>query len=141
MIPATDDQMRTLLTTSTTWAIVGLSDNPLRPAWHVARMLKSKGKRIIPVHPTAESVHGEPVVRTLAEATELAGHLDVVDCFVNSDLVGSVVDEAIAVGASAVWMQLGVINEAAADRAQAAGLTVVMDHCPDEEWPRLIGRD
>ncbi len=139
MIPATDEQMRELLLNSTTWAIVGLSDNPMRPAWHVARMLKSKGKRITAVHPTAESVHGEPAVRTLQEATDLAGHLDVVDCFVNSDRVGAVVDDAIAVGASAVWMQLGVIDEAAANRAQAAGLTVVMDRCPDEEWPRLIG--
>jgi len=134
-----DEQVRDLLLRSRTWAVVGLGDNPARPAWWVARVLMERGKTVIPVHPTASEVHGQPVARTLAEAATLAGSVDVVDCFVNSDRVGAVVDEAIAVGAGAVWMQLGVIDRAAAARAEAVGLTVVMDRCPDHEFPRLVG--
>lgn len=114
-----------------TWAVVGLSDNPRRAAWGVAQFLQGKGKRIVPVHPRAVAVHGEQGVATLTDAEV---PVDVVDCFVRSSLVGPVVDEAIAVGARGVWMQLGVVDEAAADRARAAGLTVVMDHCPKIEW-------
>jgi len=131
--------MRRLLADSRTWAVVGLSDNPGRPAWHVARMLHAHGKQIIPVHPSAQSALGIPAYAGVREAAGAVGQIDVVDCFVNSDRVGAVVDDAIAVGAGAVWMQLGVIDEAAAARARAAGLDVVMDRCPDEEWPRLIG--
>ena len=90
-------------------------------------MVQGLGHRIVPVHPRAETVHGAPGVRQLAE---VEGQVDVVDVFVNSGLAGQVVDQAIAVGARAVWLQLGVIDEAAADRAEAAGLDVVMDRCP-----------
>jgi predicted CoA-binding protein len=114
-----------------TWAVVGLSTDPRRAAYGVAAFLQRQGKRIVPVHPRAETVHGEPGYRRLAE---IPFGVDVVDCFVNSSLVGPVVDEAIAKGAKAVWMQLGVVDEAAAARAQAAGLEVVMDRCPRIEW-------
>ena len=117
-----------------TWAVVGLSSNPYRAAYDVSAFLKARGKRIVPVHPSAETVHGEPGYATLSE---VPFPVDVVDCFVNSRLVGPVVDAAIAVGASGVWMQLGVVDQDAAARARAAGLTVVMDRCPKIEWPRL----
>ena len=117
-----------------TWAVVGLSNDTSRMAYSVAAFLQGKGKRIVPVHPSAPTVHGEQGYATLAE---IPFPVDVVDCFVRSSLVGPVVDDAIAVGAKAVWMQLGVIDEAAAERARAAGLDVVMDECPKlVEWPR-----
>jgi predicted CoA-binding protein len=114
-----------------TWAVVGLSDNPTRAAWGVAQFLQHKGKRIVPVHPAAPTVHGE---RGYASLADIPFPIDVVDCFVRSDLVGPVVDDAIAVGAKGVWMQLGVIDPAAAQRAADAGLAVVMDRCPKIEW-------
>lgn len=114
-----------------TWAVVGLSDNRSRAAWDVAAFLQSRGKRIVPVHPSAPTVHGVQGVATLADVPV---SVDVVDCFVRSALVGPVVDAAIAIGARGVWMQLGVVDEAAAKRARDAGLTVVMDRCPKIEW-------
>jgi predicted CoA-binding protein len=114
-----------------TWAVVGLSDNRSRAAYDVAKFLQDKGKRIVPVHPSATTVHGEPGYPTLGE---IPFEVDVVDCFIRSALVGPVVDEAVAVGAKAVWMQLGVVDEAAAERARAAGLEVVMNACPKLEW-------
>ncbi len=113
------------------WAVVGLSLNPYRAAYGVAQFLQARGKRIVPVHPAAETVHGE---RGYARLEDVPFPVDVVDCFVNSRLVGPVVDSAVAVGASGVWMQLGVVDPAAAGRARAAGLTVVMDRCPKIEW-------
>lgn len=115
-----------------TWAVVGLSTNRSRAAWEVAEFLQDKGKRIVPVHPSAAEVHGEAGYATLAE---IPFPVDVVDCFVRSDLVGPVVDQAIAIGARGVWMQLGVVDEAAAARARSAGLLVVMDRCPKIDWP------
>jgi len=123
-----------LLTRSPVWAVVGLSTNARRAAYGVAEVLQRKGRTIVPVHPKAEQVHGATGYATLAD---VPGPIDVVDCFVNSSLVGPVVDEAIAVGAKAVWLQLDVIDEAAAARAAAAGLDVVMDRCPAIEGPRL----
>jgi predicted CoA-binding protein len=114
-----------------TWAVVGLSNHTGRAAWGVAKFLQDKGKRIVPVHPSAPTVHGEPGYASLAQ---IPFPVDVVDCFVRSSLVGPVVDEAIAIGAKGVWMQLGVVDEAAAARARAAGLDVVMDACPKLEW-------
>jgi predicted CoA-binding protein len=114
-----------------TWAVVGLSQNRARAAYGVAKFLQDKGKRIIPVHPSACEVHGFPGYCTLAEIPE---PVDVVDCFVRSSLVGPVVDEAIEIGAKGVWMQLDVVDEAAATRARDAGLIVVMDRCPKIEW-------
>ena len=113
------------------WAVVGLSPDPRRAAHGVEQFLQARGKRIVPVHPSAQAVHGEQGYARLAD---VPFPVDVVDCFVNSRLVGPVVDDAVAVSAKGVWMQLGVVDEAAADRARAAGLTVVMDRCPKIEW-------
>jgi predicted CoA-binding protein len=128
------DVIKRLLTTPGRWAVVGLSTNTSRAAFGVARYLQSHGHEIVPVHPRAETVHGVVGVRTLAEVD---GPVDVVDVFVNSTLAGAVVDQAIAVGARAVWLQLGVVDEDAAARARVAGLDVVMDTCPAIEGPRL----
>lgn len=127
--------VRRLLSTPGRWAVVGLSDNRRRVAYDIAGYLVDRlGQRIVPVHPRAESVLGETGYPTLAD---VPGRIDVVDVFVRSELAGDVVDQAIAVGASAVWLQLGVVDEAAAARAAAAGLDVVMDTCPAIEAPRL----
>jgi predicted CoA-binding protein len=133
-----DERTARLLRDAEVWAVVGLSASPIRPAYGVARMLQSRGKRIVPIHPTAATVHGEQGYVTLADAVFALGRIDVVDLFVNSTRVGPVIDEAIAVGAGAVWLQLDVIDEAAALRARQAGLDVVMDRCPAIEWPRLV---
>ena len=117
-----------LLTTPARWAVVGLSSNTDRAAHGVAAYVQRRlGMTIVAVHPAAESVHGAPGYARLADA---GPGIDVVDVFVNSSLAGAVVDEAIAVGAKAVWLQLGVVDEAAAARAEEAGLAVVMDACP-----------
>jgi predicted CoA-binding protein len=128
------DDVRRLLTSPGRWAVVGLSANRARVAYGIASYLQSLGMAIVPVHPKAETVHGE---RGYARLADVPGALDVVDVFVNSELAGAVVDDAITAGAKAVWLQLGVIDEAAAARAKAAGLTVVMDTCPAIEAPRL----
>ena len=128
------DVVRRLLTTPGRWAVVGLSANPRRVAYGIASYLQGLGMTIVPVHPKADTVHGEQGYRTLAD---VPGQVDVVDVFVRSDLAGTVVDDAIAAGAKAVWLQLGVIDEEAAARAKAAGLDVVMDTCPAIEAPRL----
>jgi predicted CoA-binding protein len=123
--------IRRLLVEPGTWAVVGLSANQARAAYGVAAVVQGLGHRIVPVHPRAETVHGAAGVRTLAE---IDGPVDVV---VNAGLAGAVVDQAVAAGARAVWLQLGVIDEAAAARALAAGLDVVMDRCPAIEARRL----
>lgn len=124
-----------LLTTPARWAVVGLSNNPLRAAVGVSYFLQQDlGHEIIPVSLKGDDVHGAKGYRTLAE---VPGSIDVVDCFVNSAKVGAVVDQAIAVGAKAVWLQLGVIDEDAAQRATDAGLDVVMNTCPKIEAARL----
>lgn len=113
------------------WAVVGLGNNPDRAAFGVAKLLQDKGHQIIPVYPRAEVVHGQTGYKTLSE---IPVQVDVVDCFVNSALVGKVVDQAIAIGAKAVWLQLDVIDHDAVARAQAAGLLTVMDRCPAIEY-------
>ncbi|MFI7580055.1 CoA-binding protein [Kocuria kalidii] len=125
-----------LLTRPGRWAVVGLTGNTARTAHSVARRLRDDlGMTIVPVNPKGEPVHGERGFRTLAEVPR---PIDVVDCFVNSRRVGAVVDQAIAAGAGAVWLQLGVVDEDAAARAERAGLDVVMDTCPLIELrPRL----
>ena len=124
-----------LLTTPARWAVVGLSTNTARAAHGVSRFVRDElGMTIVPVHPAAETVHGAPGYARLAEVPE---PVDVVDVFVNSHRAGAVVDDAIAVGAKAVWLQLGVVDEEAAARARAAGLDVVMDTCPVIEARRL----
>lgn len=125
--------IRRLLQTPARWAVVGLTNNPGRVAPGVSRFLQDQlGMEIVPVSLSGESVLGNDGYRLL---TEIPGHIDVVDCFVNSQKVGDIVDQAIAVGADAVWLQLGVIDEAAARRAKDAGLDVVMDTCPKIEYP------
>ncbi|MFC9287405.1 CoA-binding protein [Streptomyces sp. NPDC057052] len=117
-----------------TWAVVGLSTNPRRAAYGVAEVLQRYGKRVVPVHPKAETVHGE---RGYASLADIPFDVDVVDVFVNSDLAGAVADEAVVKGAKAVWFQLGVVDLAARARTRAAGLEMVMDRCPAIEIPRL----
>jgi len=133
--------IRRVLTTKATWAVVGLSNSPTRTAYGVARWLRDAlGLRIIAVHPRAEEVWGEPGYPSLAQIPDGTA-VAVVDCFVNSQRVGDVVDEAIAhkdrLGIQALWLQLGVIDQDAAQRALSAGLDVVMDTCPMIEYPNL----
>ncbi|HET8599660.1 MAG TPA: CoA-binding protein [Segeticoccus sp.] len=133
--------IRRLLTTPGTWAVAGLSQSRQRTAYGVAQWLHgSLGQRVIPIHPRAEEVFGERGYASLADVPD-GEQVSVVDCFVNSARVGAVVDDAIAqrdrLGIGAVWLQLGVVDEAAAHRARRAGLDVVMDTCPLIEWPRL----
>ncbi|CAG6397055.1 CoA-binding protein [Streptomyces cocklensis] len=123
-----------LVETGDTWAVVGLSNNASRAAYGVAAVLQQFGKRVVPVHPKAETVHGEQGYASLAD---IPFPVDVVDVFVNSALAGPVADEAVAAGAKAVWFQLGVVDEAAYERTRAAGLDMVMDRCPAIEIPRL----
>ncbi len=132
-----DDLVASLLADARTWFIVGLSSNRARAAYGVAEFLQRKARTIVPIHPKAEDVLGSRGFATVEQAAALLGTPDVVDCFVRSELVGPVVDSAIAVGASAAWLQFDVIDEQAAQRARAAGLDVVMDRCPAADWPRL----
>ena len=131
-----DEDIAELLRSARTIALVGASDRPDRASYGVMKFLQDHGYRVIPVNPriTGEHVHGEYVWRELAQIGE---PIDIVDIFMRSETVGPVVDEAIAIGAKAVWMQLGVINPEAAAKAEAAGLKVVMDHCPKIEIARL----
>lgn len=131
-----DEDIKALLEGARTIAVVGASDRPSRPSYGVMATLQRHGYRTIPVNPqiTGEHVHGEFVFRDLHQ---LGDPIDIVDIFRRSDAVGEVVDDAIAIGAKAVWMQLGVVNEAAAAKAEAAGLKVVMDRCPAIDIPRL----
>lgn len=116
-----------------TWAVVGLRENPARAAYGVARFLQEQGKQVVPVHRQPEDVFGETAYARLAD---IPHPVDVVDVFVNSALAGDIADQAVAVGAKAVWFQLGVIDEDAAERVRAAGLLMVMDRCPAIEWGR-----
>jgi uncharacterized protein len=125
--------IRDLLTGTSTWAVVGLSTNTFRPAYGVARFLQSAGKRIVPVHSRAETVHGEQGYPTLAD---IPFDVDVVDVFVNSRRAGAIADEALRTKARGVWFQLGVIDEDAFARTTAAGVPMVMDTCPAIEWRR-----
>ncbi|WP_431784037.1 CoA-binding protein [Streptomyces chumphonensis] len=130
-----DRAVRRMLTElGDTWAVVGLSRNTGRAAYGVAGVLQRYGKRIVPVHPKAETVHGE---RGYASLADVPFPVDVVDVFVNSALAGAVADEAVAIGARGVWFQLGVLDPAAYARTRAAGVEMVMDRCPAIEIPRL----
>jgi predicted CoA-binding protein len=133
---SSDAELRTLLEETRVIALVGASDRPDRPSYRVMRTLQEHGYRVIPVNPqiTGEHLHGEFVFRDLSQ---IGDPIDLVDIFRNSTAAGDAVDQAIAAGAKAVWMQLGVVNETAAARAEAAGLKVVMDRCPAIELPRL----
>ena len=131
-----DEDLYDLLASTRTIAMIGASDRPDRPSYGVMKFLQDWGYRVIPVNPqiTGEHIHGEFVFRDL---NQLGDPIDMVDIFRNSAAAGEAVDQAIAAGAKAVWMQLGVVNEEAAARAEAAGLKVVMNRCPAIELPRL----
>ena len=131
-----DEALASILTTRRTWAVVGCSPSPERDSHRVAGFLRSRGYRVIPVNPAAQEILGERCYPSLADIPTEEG-VEVVDVFRRSEEAGRHVDEAIAIGASAVWLQLGVVDEAAAERARAAGLEVVMDGCPAIELPRL----
>lgn len=123
-----------LMRTKGRWAIVGLTSNEWRAAYDTSLFIRDQlGMEIIPVNLPGDAVHGETGYRAVADIPAEKQPIDVVDCFVNSQKVGAVVDQAIAVGAKAVWLQLGVIDEAAAERAKAAGLDVVMNVCPAQQ--------
>ena len=131
-----DEDIAELLTSARTIAMVGASDRPNRPSYGVMRILQSHGYRVLPVNPqiAGQHVHGEFVWRDLSQ---IDIPIDIVDIFRRSEAAGEAVDQAIAVGAKAVWMQIGVVNAEAAARAEAAGLRVVMDRCPAIELRRL----
>ncbi len=120
-----------MLDECTTWAIVGLSGDTGRTAYGIAALLQERGKKIVPIHPAAPTVLGEQGYATLAE---VPFEIDVVDVFRRSTAAGQFADEAVSVGARAVWFQLGVVDEAAFSRVQAAGVPMVMDTCPAIEW-------
>ncbi|NUP82322.1 MAG: CoA-binding protein [Nonomuraea sp.] len=123
--------IRRLLHEARTWVFVGLGDDPGRTAYDQARMIQARGRTIVPVHPDAKPVLGEPGYATLSEVPVKA---DVVAVYRRSEYAGQAVDDAVAAGAAAVWLPIGVIDEAAARRARDAGLDVVMDRCPAVEW-------
>ena len=136
MMLESDQDIGALLTSTRRIALVGASAKPERASNEILRFLLDQGYDVIPVNPVlaGEMLHGVPVVASLAD---IEGDIDMVDIFRNSEAAGVTVDEAIAVGVKAVWMQLGVINEPAAKRATDAGLKVVMDRCPKIEIPPL----
>ncbi|WP_418058206.1 CoA-binding protein [Pimelobacter simplex] len=115
----------------TTWAVVGLSGNPDRTAYRIAALLQQRGKKIVPIHPSAPTVLGEQGYATVAD---VPFPVDVVDVFRRSEDAGTFADQAVAIGASGVWFQLGVVDEAAFERTRAAGVAMVMDTCPAIEW-------
>lgn len=132
---------RQILTEFRVWAVVGCSPDPTRPSHGVARTLQRNGYAIIPVYPRPGVIHGVPTVPNLATAAAQRpadSPIEVVDVFRASHRAGAHVDEAIAIGAKAVWLQLGVWDEAAAQRAADAGLLVVMDRCPAIDIPALL---
>jgi predicted CoA-binding protein len=129
-----DPDIRYALEQTRTWAVVGCSPDPGRDSHRIAALLQRRGFRVIPVNPAAEEILGE---RCFPDLASIGERVDVVDVFRRSSEAGAHVDEAIEIGAEVVWLQLGVIDEAAAARARAAGLRVVMDRCPAIELPRL----
>ena len=136
-MPLTEAQdIADLLKETRTIALVGISDRPNRPSYGVMKVLQDHGYRVLPVNPqiAGQHVHGEFI---WARLSDIGVPIDMVDIFRRSEAAGDAVDDAIAAGAKSVWMQIGVINEAAAARAEAAGLKVVMDRCPAIDIPRF----
>jgi predicted CoA-binding protein len=131
-----EDDVRAVLTGTRVWAVVGCSPDPRRDSHRIAGLLQRRGYTVVPVNPAADEILGERCYPSLRDVPEELG-VEVVDVFRRSEQAGAHVDEAIAIGARAVWLQLGVIDEAAAARARSAGLRVVMDRCPAIELPRL----
>ncbi len=134
-----EDTIRKILTTARTIAVVGWSPKPDRASHGVAAFLARRGYRVIPVNPgqAGQEALGATIRASLAEVAEKDGPVDMVDVFRRSEEAGAVVDEAIAIGAKAVWLQLGVMDDAAMARARAAGLLAVQNRCPAIEIPRL----
>ena len=132
-----DDTIRHVLTAYRTWAVVGCSPDAWRDSHSIAALLLARGSGVVPVTPKAGEVLGRRAYPTLHDAVDDGHAIEVVDIFRRSDQAGVHVDEAIEIGAAAVWMQLGVVDPGAAARAQDAGLAVVMDRCPRLELPRL----
>jgi uncharacterized protein len=130
-----DATIQEVLATPRTVAVVGCSPNPERDSHRIAKLLKARGHRVIPVNPGQETILGEKCYASLRDIPET---VDMVDIFRRSEHVAPIVDEAIETGAKIVWMQLGVIDEPAAAKAQQAGLIVVMDRCPAIEYRRLF---
>ncbi len=131
------DAARKILESYKTFAVVGCSSDPWRASYGVASFLQDRGYRVIPVTPFEEEILGERCYPDLASIPVSEG-VEVADIFRRPDAAGAHVDEAIALGLKAVWMQIGVVDEAAAERARAAGLDVVMDRCPKLEYPRVF---
>ena len=129
------DEIRDLLKAVKSIAVVGLSDNPDRPSYRVARAMQGLGYRIIPVRPAQTEVLGE---RAYAQLADLPGAPDLVDVFRNPDAVDAIVDQCIAIGAKRLWLQEGVVNAPAAERARAAGITVIMDRCVWKDAAALL---
>jgi predicted CoA-binding protein len=127
------ENIRFMLESCDTWAVVGLSGNPHRTAFRISEFLQGHGKRIVPIHPAAPVVHGQQGYATLAE---VPFPVDVVDVFRRSEAAGAFADQAVEIGAKGVWFQLGGVDEAAFERTAAAGVPMVMDTCPRIEWPR-----
>lgn len=125
------EAVRFMLDDCKTWAVVGLSGDPSRTAYRIAKLLQHHGKQIVPIHPEAPTVLGEQGYATLAD---VPFPIDVVDVFRRSDAAGEFADQAVAIGARGVWLQLGVIDVAAFERTVAAGVPIVMDTCPAMEW-------
>ena len=125
------ENIRFLLDDCDTWAVVGLSGNPDRTAYRIAKMLQDRGKRIVPIHPEAPTVLGETGYATLEE---VPFPVDVVDVFRRSEAAGEFADQAVAIGARGVWFQLGVVDEDAFRRTTEAGVPMVMDVCPSQQW-------
>jgi predicted CoA-binding protein len=125
------DWIDTMLDDAHTWAVVGLSGDPSRTAYQIAELLQSRGKRIVPIHPSAATVLGEQGYASLAD---VPFPIDVVDVFRRSEAAGEFADQAVAIGAGGVWFQLGVVDEDAFARTTAAGVPMVMDTCPAIEW-------
>ena len=133
-----DPQIRHILETAVTVAIVGLSDKPDRDSYRVAEYLQDHGYQIVPVNPTVESVLGQ---KSYTRVADIPGQIDIVDVFRKPDAVPPVVAEAIEARARVVWLQAGVVNQEAAETAEAAGLQVVMDRCIKMEHQRLFGQE
>lgn len=131
------EEIRAALTDTQVWFVVGLGNSPERAAYEVSALLQGRGKRIVPIHPRAEVVHGEQGYATIAEAAQQVGAPDVVDVFVRADRAGEFADQAVEAGAKVVWFQLGVIDDDAAQRVVDAGRTMIMDRCPAIEYGRL----
>ena len=135
MLITTDTDLKRLFETVRTIAVVGCSPKPERPGHYVAKYLQDLGYRVIPVNPGQTEILGEKCYASLRDIPE---PVDLVDCFRRAEDIPPVVEDAIAIGAKFIWMQLGIVNEAAAQRAMAAGIEVVMDRCPKIDYPRLF---